>query len=177
MRLAPVVLAVGLLPAGTYASPQPPQFSADECAVWQREQSFAQSVADHDAVAFAEHVSENAAFGASTPAPTRGRAAIAKDWSGVVEGKQMALRWYPTRVTIAGAPDVAWSSGPALFESLDPKAKHRYMMSRFHSVWRKEADGTWRVLFDDGTQPRPATDAEVEAFHRGRAACTPKQGG
>jgi ketosteroid isomerase-like protein len=158
--------------AALAADPAVPQLTPDECAVWQREQSFARSVAEHDAAAFAQHVGEHAAFGASTREPTRGRDAIAKRWAALIEGKRMALRWYPTRVTMApGIPDTAWSSGPSLFEVLDPAAKERYHLGAFHSVWHKDADGVWRVLFDDGVEPRPATAEEVAAFTAGRAEC------
>lgn len=150
----------------------PPTLSADECTVWQREQSFARSVAEHDAAAFATHLSEHAAFGASTPEPTRGRDAIAKQWAGLIEGKRVRLLWYPTRVTIStSAPDIAWSSGPSLFEVLDPKAKDRYLIGAFHSVWHRDPDGVWRVLFDDGVEPRPVTAEEASKFEAGRADC------
>ena len=161
-----------LLLSGTATAASVPQLTAEECTVWQREQSFARSVADHDAAAFAQHVAETAAFGASTPEPTRGRDAIARRWAGLIEGKRVLLRWYPTRVTMAaGVADMAWSSGPSLVEVLDPKAKERYLLGAFHSVWHKDADGVWRVLFDDGVEPRPATAAEVSAFGAGRADC------
>ena len=151
----------------------PPQLSEQECAVWQRELSFARSVEAHDALAFAGHVNENAAFGASTREPNRGREVIVRRWAGIIEGKHMALRWYPTRVTMApGVADTAWSSGPSLFEVLDPNAKQRYHIGAFHSVWHKDADGVWRVLFDDGVDPRPATAEEVAAFNAGRMDCT-----
>jgi len=162
-----------LLPAGIAAASAPtPRFTAEECVVWQREQSFARSVAEHDAVAFAAHVAENAAFGAGTPQPDRGRDAIVKRWAGLIEGRQVALRWYPTRVTMApGVDDVAWSSGPSLVEVLDPKAKNRYLIGAFHSVWHKGVDGAWRVLFDDGVEQRPATIEEARKFEAGRTDC------
>ena len=154
--------------------PSPTPLSADECAVWQRELGFARSLAEHDAAAFAEHLHPQAAFGVSQPAPTRGREAIAREWRGLIEGKEVRLSWYPTRVTIAGVADVAYSTGPALFERLDPKASPRYSLSRFQSVWQRGSDGVWRVLFDDGIPPRPATEAEAETFRSGRReACPP----
>jgi ketosteroid isomerase-like protein len=173
MRIFLLPLVTLLLPAGIVAAPAPtPPFTAEECVVWRREQSFARSVAGHDVNAFATHVAENAAFGASTPQPDRGRDAIVKRWAGLIEGKQVTLRWYPTRVTMApGVDDVAWSSGPSLIEVLDPKAKNRYLLGAFHSVWRREADGVWRVLFDDGVEQRPATAEEARKFEAGRTEC------
>ena len=173
MRAAITSVAFLLASANAVAATSPvlPPMSAEECVVWKREQSFARSVADHDAVAFADHVGEWAAFNASRVEPTRGRAAIVKRWAGVIEGKHVALRWYPTRVTIGDTSDVAWSSGPALIENLDPQAKDRYLLGAFRSVWHKDADGVWRVLFDDGEEPRPASAEEVNGFNLGRADC------
>ncbi|MFC5576626.1 YybH family protein [Lysobacter niabensis] len=173
MRLRSFVFASLFASIPALAAPPAPQLSAEECAVWQREQSFARSVANRDAASFAGHVGEHAAFGASLPEPTRGREAIVKRWASLIEGKRALLRWYPTRVTmVPGVEDVAWSSGPSLFEVLDPKAKDRYLLGAFHSVWRKDADGVWRVLFDDGVEPRPATAEEVTAFNAGQAECS-----
>jgi ketosteroid isomerase-like protein len=173
MRRSHLLLPSLLLVAATAiaaepAAPLPARMTAAECEVWARELSFARSVADHDAKAFADHVGAGAAFAASSPQPQRGRQAIVEAWAGIVDGSKVHLEWYPTRTTLADAADVAWSSGPALIEQLDPAAKQRYLMTQFRSVWHKDADGIWRVLFDDGSDPRPATEAEAAAFHAGR---------
>ena len=167
-------LLVGGAAVAADAPPAPlPTLSADECAVWQREMSFARSVAEHDASAFAEHVDEAAAFASSRPEPQRGRAHIVEQWAALIDGKPLRVQWYPTRVTIAASRgDVAWSSGPALYEDTTPGAKERYRLGGFHSVWHRGADGAWRVLFDDGVRSAPATAEQVAAFHAGRRDCT-----
>ena len=139
--------------------------------MWARETSFAQSVAKHDQAAFAEHVHEGAVFGAKQPQATRGRDAIVQGWAGLIAGTRLKLHWYPAMVAIGGEGDIAYSSGPALYEAVDPKAQPRYRLGGFQSIWHKGADGTWRVLFDDGIEPRPASEAEVAAFHAGRKSC------
>lgn len=152
-----------------------PQLSADECTVWARELSFARSVAEHDAQAFASHLHPQAAFGAGRAQPTRGREQIAEQWAGLIEGKSLRLRWYPLRVTIGGVGDVAWSTGPALYQKLDPGAEPRYLIGAYQSVWHRDADGVWRILFDDGLTPRPATEAEAMAFQHGRREDCPRR--
>ncbi|HEY0502296.1 MAG TPA: DUF4440 domain-containing protein [Lysobacter sp.] len=172
-----------LLPCNAFAQAPAeapmPKLTADECAVWARELSFAQSVADHDAAAFAAHLQQGTAFGASRAEPTRGRDNVARRWAGIIEGKELRLAWYPSRVTIGGPGDVAWSSGPTLYEDLRDeagatgKAENRYAIGTYQSVWHKDADGVWRVLFDDGVEPKPAGEAEVAAFRAGRRATCP----
>ena len=166
---APVAMPAAAAPPG-----DPPVLTDAECEVWARELSFAQSVADHDAAAFADHIHADAAFGSSRAQPMRSRATIAEGWADIVAGNGVALHWYPTRVTIAGEGDIAWSSGPSVFETLDPAGEHRYMLGGFHSVWHRGDDGTWRVLFDDGIPSRPATEAEVAAFHAARSGACPQ---
>jgi len=155
------------------AAPVTAKMSAEECRVWARELSFADALARHDAAGFAEHLEKGAAFSAESPAPLRGDAAIAKRWAGLVEGKSLLLSWYPTRVTIGGVADIASSSGPALYEDLRPDAKPHYSIGGFHSVWHRGKDGVWRILFDDGIEPKAADEAEVAAFRNGRQTHCP----
>jgi ketosteroid isomerase-like protein len=145
------------------AAPTPPAvaMTAAECEVWLRERSFSKTVEAHDARAFASHLVQATVFGAASPRPVRGRDAVTTDWKEIIEGKAFALRWHPQYVSIGANPDIAVSSGPAWTEDFDPAAAERFTISRFNSVWMREADGEWRVLFDGGTPPKPATAEEV----------------
>jgi ketosteroid isomerase-like protein len=179
VALKPLLLLPLLSTATVASAAEPPvaptaRMTPAECEVWARELSFAQSVADHDTATFAAHLEPDAAFAAESPQPNRGRDAIAEGWAGLIAGERVLLSWYPTRTTIGGAADVAVSSGPALYEDVRPGANPKYRIGAFHSVWHKGADGVWRILFDDGIQPRPASDAEAAAFRAGRQPVCPQ---
>lgn len=170
--LAAVLFSLPLaLPAQEKTAAPPPEPSADECGVWQRELDFAATVERHDAKAFARFLHPGAVFHASNPKGQRGREAILRHWASIIDGTAMKLQWHPTHVAIGGEGDIAYSSGPALYESADPKAMPRYHLGGFQSVWHRGDDGTWRVLFDDGIEPKPATDADVATFRAGRKPC------
>jgi ketosteroid isomerase-like protein len=165
------VLAYALLAAelGVAQGPAPEATSkldADECAVWQRELTFAQSVEKHDAKAFAAHLHPGAVFSAATPAPVRGRDAVVKNWAPIVEGKELRLRWHPDVVNIGGDRNVAISRGPFVMEDTRPGAKARYSIGTFTSVWVRQPKGEWLVLFDGGgPPPTPVKDSEeAQAF-------------
>ncbi|KAB8192111.1 DUF4440 domain-containing protein [Lysobacter maris] len=175
------IACVTIVCLGTTAAAGPPAAAAPthsdaECEVWARELGFARSVAEHDGAAFAAHVGEQAAFNSGQAAPLRGRDAIVDAWAGIIAGEPLKLSWYPARVTIAGADDVAASSGPALYESVGPDGAVRHRIGAFHSVWHRDDDGQWRVLFDDGIAPQPASDEQVAAFHAGRREDCPRGG-
>jgi ketosteroid isomerase-like protein len=167
-RRIAVVLLLATAAAPALASPPPPQ-----CEVWNRELAFARSVAEHDAAAFAGFVHADAVFAAGQPRKQRGRDAIVRAWAGIVAGKDMTVEWYPTSVAVSGVDDLGWSSGPALFIERPGSADARYFLTAYRSLWHRDADGTWRVLFDDGEPTKPATPAEVAAFRAGRQDACP----
>jgi ketosteroid isomerase-like protein len=161
--------------AQTPASQATTRLDTDECDVWRREMSFAQSVEKHDAKAFAAHIHPGAVFSAATKAPVRGREAVVKDWARLIEGKELRLRWRPDVVNIGGDRNVAISRGPYVLEDNRPDAKARYRVGTFTSVWvRQPMSGEWLVLFDGGgppgTQVKDAQTAE-EFISRAPASC------
>jgi len=171
LLLAGLSLAAGHVLAQT--PPPAPKPTADECAVWSREASFAKSVEDHDAKAFAEHLHADASFISGPKHVARGRDAVIAEWAPIVEGKGMRFHWYPDAVTVAGDTGVGLSRGPYWIENLAPDAKDKYVTGRFISTWVRDAKGTWHVLYDGGggSIPKPATAEEIAKLEAGRKAC------
>jgi hypothetical protein len=154
-------------PAATAATASPPppapiRLSAAECVVWERERSFARSVEAHDAAAFRAHLHTGAAFIAGPGEPTRGADAVVTEWTPIIEGKDVVLRWYPRHVVIGGDPGIAHSRGPYWIENKNPTAAQPYLIGQFVSIWTR-VDGEWKVLFDGGGggRPEPASAEQV----------------
>jgi ketosteroid isomerase-like protein len=137
--------------------------TGEECAVWRREQSFAQAVASHDPRAFAAHLHGGAVFNAGSADAERGRDAVLQSWAGIVAGKTIALRWRPGIVQIGGEPTIAVSRGPYVLQRLrDGVAVFR--VGVYQSVWLRDArDGVWRVLFDGSPGASQAVDDRAAA--------------
>lgn len=155
--------AFGMLCAWRGALAAEPQMSAAECEVWEQERSFAQTVARHDAAAFAAHLHEGAVFGAASEQPQRGREQIVAAWRDIIEGKDVTLEWRPQFVSIGAGAEVAMSRGPFVLTRRDAAGVPRYLIGSFVSVWvRKDAASPWRVLLDGGGPP-PAAVTEEEA--------------
>lgn len=113
-----------------------------EQQVREAEQSFADAMAERDHGAFAEHVSEEAVFFNGEKA-IRGKAAVLAAWSAFFEPEVAPFSWRPETVQVLDSGALAHSSGPVLDE-------HGKRIATFNSVWRKEPDGKWRVVFDKG---------------------------
>jgi ketosteroid isomerase-like protein len=107
------------------------------------ERAFAQSMADRDHAAFAALLSEDAVF-FSGEQPVRGKQAVAAAWKPFFEGLIPPFSWEPDRVEVLESGSLALSTGPVR----DPEGE---VIARFNSIWREEAPGMWRVVFDKGS--------------------------
>lgn len=185
-RPLPLIIAATLLlasawpPADVVAqeSDAPAPQATAACEVWARELSFADSVARHDGAAFAEHVHARGVFAAGQPPEARrvGREAIVAGWAPIVAGQHVTIRWYPTSTVAAPDGRVVWSSGPALVVARRGDRgtpEFTTSITGFRSVWMRDDDGAWRVVFDDGEEPREASPEEVAAFEAGRRTDCP----
>ncbi len=161
------LLATGLAIFAAAGSAEPsvhPPMMAAECIVWGRELGFAQSVANHDAAAFAAFLHPGAAFVDEAGVARGARAVIAK-WAPLVRGDGVRLRWHPERVVIGGDPDTALSMGPYWFDDPKQTAEPRFHVGRFVSTWKRDRHGVWHVLFDGGGgRSEPATTEQVRAL-------------
>jgi len=110
--------------------------------VFQAESSFARSMAARDFDAFGTHVADEAVFFGSNTTQ-RGKAAVLAAWRPYFDGTDAPFSWSPERVEVLASGTLAHSSGPVL----DPTGKR---VGTFNSIWRREADGSWHVVFDKG---------------------------
>ncbi len=110
------------------------------------ETAFAKTMADRDWAAFKACVSREAIFFGRQV--LRGRDAVAAGWKPYFDGERAPFSWEPEQVEALESGSLALSSGPVL----DPMGKR---IGTFQSVWRLEADGRWRIIFDKGC---PACD-------------------
>lgn len=108
-----------------------------------REIAFAKTMADRDLEAFLSFVSPEAVFFNGNEA-LRGREAIAQAWAPFFDGEVAPFSWHPDVVEVLDSGRLALSSGPVLRASGEEAG-------RFNSIWRQDADGQWRVVFDKGS--------------------------
>ena len=113
------------------------------------EKAFARSMVERDHDAFRSFLSKDAIF-FSGKTPLRGKEEIAAAWKPYYEGPNAPFSWEPDQVEVVASGDLAFSSGPVL----DPQGKH---LGRFNSVWRYEAPGQWRIVFDKGSDTCPSS--------------------
>lgn len=106
------------------------------------ETAFAKSMADRDAAAFASFLSDEAVF-FGPKLVSRGKAAVAEQWKRYFTAPDAPFSWKPEEVEVLDSGTLAMTSGPVF----DPAGKR---IGTFNSVWRRDADGTWKIVLDKG---------------------------
>ena len=71
---------------------------------------------------------------------------MAAAWKPLFDSPQAPFSWQPEAVAVLDSGDLGLSSGPIF----DPEGKR---VGTFNSVWRRNEDGSWRVVFDRGCPP------------------------
>ncbi|WP_426172065.1 YybH family protein [Pseudoduganella sp. R-31] len=120
----------------------PPNNAELKQQVADTERAFAATMARRDHLAFASFLADEALF-YSGPKVLRGRDAVAAEWKAFYEKPEAPFSWEPDQVEVLDSGTLAHSSGPVR----DPQGK---VTGRFNSVWRQEAPGKWRIVFDKG---------------------------
>lgn len=110
------------------------------------ERAFARTMADRDFAAFRSFLANEAVF-FNGPEPLHGAGPVAEYWQRFFEGPDAPFSWEPDQVEVLASGTLALSTGPVH----DPQGQ---LVSRFSSIWRQEAPGVWRIVFDRG-EPAP----------------------
>ncbi|HEX8168977.1 MAG TPA: alpha/beta fold hydrolase [Thermoanaerobaculia bacterium] len=138
MRLSVCALLAAIAMPAFAATP------ADE--VRAAETAFAKAFADRDAAKFFSMVADDATFMGFRP--LRGKQQVQAQWSRFFEGPAAPFSWGPERVEVTADGKIGLSTGPVYGDD------GRYS-ANYSSIWRKEPDGSWKIIFDHGTGPLP----------------------
>ena len=127
------------------AAPQPGATARLANEVRSAEAGFAKTMAARDYASFATYIAAEAIFFGNQDV-LRGKAAVAAGWKPFFDGPAAPFSWEPAQVEVLDSGTLALSSGPVR----DPQGRQT---GTFNSIWRREAGGSWKVVFDKGCPP------------------------
>ncbi len=136
------------IPAQTPAPSAGPTLPADlgalETSLRETERAFAATMAKRDLAGFASFLAEDTVFVGGTV--RRGKAAVVEGWSRFFEGKEAPFSWEPATAVVGASGTLGLTSGPVY----DPDGTRS---GTFTSTWRREKDGSWKIVLDSGCPP------------------------
>lgn len=153
IRIASVLIVTTVLTGVSFAADSPE--TADLAAeVRATEEAFAQTMADRDHEAFTSFLANETVFFGQ--GEIRGKDAVTAAWKPFFDGTAAPFSWQPEFVSVLDSGTLGLSSGPIF----TPDGKR---VGTFNSVWRRQDDGSWKVVFDRGCPACECPPAEAAA--------------
>jgi len=158
------VLGGGLTPAAALPAPATAANPLADTTVgpgkallFDLEAKFAKATAEGGGKAFAQWFAEDAVTLSNGQDPVHGREAIAKQATWLAKDYQ--LLWTPTDAILSPAGDMGYTWGHYEGHSRDANGNSVVTTGRYLTIWRKEADGSWKVALDaSNEEPAGAGD-------------------
>ena len=117
--------------------------------------AFARSVMDDKPEIFAGLLDEGTVF-VSGKSVTRGKSAVVAGWKDFFGPDRPYFEWHPEVVELSADGNLGLSRGPWVIRTKDKEGKEVEIQGLYNSIWQRQADGTWKIIFDAGCGPCPA---------------------
>ena len=141
--------ALLILGGGAWA--QAPDRRAASAAIMQADRDFSRAVANRDRNAFLSFLADKVTFNAGTANERQGRDAIMMGWSDFFEKDGPSLTWAPTEAIVSAAGNEGATTGTAVLKSKAADGTMQEQRTAYVTVWRKQGDGSWKVVADTGS--------------------------
>ncbi len=153
--------AVGLLMllAGCSDTPAPPPdtSAADQKALRDGEETWVKEWAAKDADKIAAHYADDATLALTDMPLVKGRDSIRTTIKGFLADKNLALSFTPSNVALSKGGDLAYTQGSYSITQTNAKTKKAEVeKGKYVTVYKKQADGAWKVVADIDNRDAPA---------------------
>jgi ketosteroid isomerase-like protein len=72
-------------------------------------------------------------------------------------GADVSLTWTPVKAEISASGDLGYTYGTYVYKAMGKDGKPVMAYGKYTTVWKKQADDTWKVALDTGnSSPAPA---------------------
>jgi len=150
MRLIAPALALAAMLAAAVAA------AADSKAeLFTAERQFAQASAAHGTAGWLASFAEDAAIFPADAEIVAGIAAIRKQYE-ATGFTPAGLTWTPKFADVSASGELGYTYGTWQWQGAARDGKPVMRTGKYLTVWRKQADGSWKVVADIGNNDRPS---------------------
>jgi len=160
VRTAPLALAVLLFGCAQAPPPPPPDTrAADEKAIRDSETAWVKEFAAKDMDKIVAHYADDGMVLLANAPTMVGKAAIQSGMKDTITDPKFSLDLKTAKVEVSG--DLAYSQGTYSVMFTDPKTKKVVAETgRYVEVYKKQADGSWKIVQDINSPEAPAVPAK-----------------
>ncbi|MGH9679255.1 MAG: YybH family protein [Candidatus Acidiferrales bacterium] len=149
-----LVFQFGCAPAQPPAAPD--HRAAIEQTIRDGEAQWVKDFAAKDVDKVAAHYADDASSMIPDMALMTGQQAIRAGLKEEFSDPHSSLDFHPTQVEVSKSEDLAYSQGKYTYTSTDPRTKKALIEhGNYVEVYKKQADGSWKVVADIATQEAP----------------------
>ncbi len=104
--------------------------------------------------AFAAYIADDGTLLGVITQPVSGKEAVRAQFP--PSPRKGVLAWRPVRADMSGGGDLGYTIGLAEFKGEDQQGKPAIGYTKYLTIWKKQADGSWRYVIDGGnSSPAP----------------------
>jgi len=132
--------------------------AASRRAVQEADRELSRASESRNIDAFTALLDTDTVFVSEAGPPARGHAAVRDKWAAFFAPAGPSLTWEPYEGEVSTQGDLGYTRGKFLFQGKDGSGKPVADRGEYLSIWRKQQDGTWRVVIDSSF---PAADLRL----------------
>ena len=130
-------------------------FGADSEELRKMEAAFDKATLERGLDGFMSFFADDGVILMPNVGPVKGREAIRKTKESSFAKPGFTLRWKPEYADIAASGDLGYTYGPYTLTFTGADGKQVKRTGRYFTIWKKQKDGSWKVMLDNGVQDQP----------------------
>ena len=156
-----LVLAAPVL-AGCAQQPEPIDLDAARAALMEADRAWSETPPSADA--FTTFTAEGAHFLNPDASLAVGKEQIHESISQLFSTPGLVVKWRASSAEVSSSGDLGYTLGTLEITVSDPEGNSVARQGKYVTIWRKQADGSWKVVADapNFNSPAPAPAAAAE---------------
>ncbi|MGI8782752.1 MAG: YybH family protein [Acidobacteriota bacterium] len=125
--------------------------AAEQTALMKIDAEFSAFTAEHGmGLGFQKYFADDATLFPDRAEPVSGKHSISAFLARASEGDKSVFSWTPARAEVAHSGELGFTFGNYEVKGTGPDGKPRTQRGKYVSIWKKQADGSWKVVVDIG---------------------------
>ncbi|HSW49033.1 MAG TPA: DUF4440 domain-containing protein [Bryobacteraceae bacterium] len=145
-----VLLTVGLAGCAGFR-----RAKTDPGALMEADRAFAQATAQRRLEGFTSFLAEDVTSIRPNSPIIKGRDGLAARWKQLLNDPALSITWEPVEAMISEGGDLGYTVGGYVVSRSSDSGRRQAASGKYVTVWKKQAGGAWKVVFDSGVQDAP----------------------